>query len=732
VKILIEIEKTCFIKPNIPFADEYREENPAPMFRKKFMAKPFHSAKLFVCGLGYGYYWLNGKKVSKDLFTAPVSDYNKTLWYNVYDVSDLLREGENIVAVICGNGFFNETFKSSWSHNTAAWRDNPKFVLKLEVDGETSLVSDSSWKCCVQSPVLFNQLRSGEYFDSRLYDEKWNAMDFNDSNWDYAIEDKTPPAGIFRECLCEPIRECDEYKTKEISNTGDRRYIFDIGQNISGYIRLRIKQNSGDVITIRYAEQIKDDKTLQLNNMGAHYPECPFQTDRFICNGEEFVWSPMFVYHGFRYIELTGIDNPRPETVTGIFVHQDLKLTSGFECSDVFLNSLFRIGRMATLSNLFYMPTDCPTREKLGWANDAQASAEQMLTNFNISALFKKWMVDINDAMREDGSMPGIIPTPGWGFEWGNGPVSDGIMFEIPYKIYLFTGDKSLLCDNLPYFKRYFKYLLSKADREDGLVEFGLNDWAAPCENSLTPAKFINAVFYIKFLKIALLSANLSGNKEEAVEFESEIVRMSRLFKEKYMNPDGTCAVDEQTAVSMVLFHKLYDMLEPLKAQLKRLVEEKDFHHNCGMVGLRHLYTALNKCGLQEYAYKIITAKGYPSYSVWLDGDATTLWETWQPGNSKNHHMYSDFMSWMVKTLVGINATFEAPGFEKVIISPAFLSEISYCKGYCDTVRGRILVSWKRENGSITLEIDIPEGVVGEFDGKSLKTGKHKIIIKST
>ncbi len=747
--------KTCFtgavfIKPNIPFETEYRERNPAPIFRRRFVLKPFKSAKLYVCGLGYGYYRMNGQKVSQDLFTAPVSDYRKTLWYNVYDVTKLLCAGENIAAVICGNGFYNETVKSSWKHNTASWRDNPKFIMRLVVDGKTALVTDDSWKCSTAaSPVVFNQLRSGEYYDSRLYNEKWDRVDYyDDEAWDCAVGDDRPPEGIFRECLCEPIRECAEYETKKIIKAGDGRYIFDIGQNISGYIRLKTCQKAGDTRTVRYAEQLDDDNTLQLNRMEKHYPESPFQTDRFICCGREFTWSPMFTYHGFRYIELTGIENPGFDTVTGIFVHQDVKAASAFECSDDFLNRLFRIGQMATLSNLFYMPTDCPTREKMGWANDAQASAEQMLINFDTVRLFRKWMTDITDSMRDDGCLPGIIPSPGWGYEPSvagsqayNGPVCDGVLFEVPYRIYMATGDREILTENLRHFIKYLRYISGRADPDDGMVGYGLYDWAPPDTTRpykpAVPVKFINTVLIIKFYRIAVMAAELGDSRAEAVMLGNEVDKLVELFRKNFIARDGTSVIDEQTAVAMIIYHKLYDGLnyglEPLKTQLKRLVEERDFHHNCGMVGLRHLYDALNTCGLQEYAYRIITAKGYPGYSLWLEGGATTLWETWQPGNSKNHHMYSDFMAWMMKTLVGINPVAEAPGYEKVVIAPAFIPELDFCKGHCDTVKGRISVEWEwispaegkpREKAHI--RICMPDGVKGVFNGKALAAGIYE------
>ena len=448
-------------------------------------------------------------------------------------------------------------------------------------------------------------------------------------------------------------------------------------------------------------------------------------TDKFICNGKDFTWSPMFAYHGFRYIEIEGIKNPAPEMVTGVFVHQDVKSISDFKCSNENLNKLFKLGQMATYSNLFYMPTDCPTREKLGWVNDAQASVEQMLTNFNMVEFFKKWYVDIIDAMREDGSLPGIVPTSGWGYEWGNGPVSEGILFEIPYRLYLHTGDCALLTGSLPYFERYFGFLESRKE-PDGLIDYGLDDWASPDHFVAhgipkTPRKLINLTFYYKFLNIAVLAAELANDENLQKKYKEKLDKTRRLFTDNYITADGTCGVNEQTAAAMAI--AVLGVTEPLKNQLKKLIEDKNFHHNCGMAGLPYLYTSLNACGLADYVYKIITAEGYPSYTRWLDCGATTLWETWQPGNSKNHHMYSDFMSWMMKTLAGINIS--APGYAEIEIKPVFIAELEFCMGHIDTPQGRAAVEWKRESGKINLEITIPENTKAVYDGKTLNSGKN-------
>jgi alpha-L-rhamnosidase len=729
-------ENERFIKAPIPFARAFnREFSPCVLFRRDMEIQKPAKAVMYVCGLGYAYYYVNGRRASADLFTAPVSDYLKTLWYNVYDITNLLREGKNSFAVLCGNGFYNEPFKTSWNHNEAPWRDNPKFILRLEIDGKAALVSDGSWKCTDKTPVVFNALRSGEHFDSRLWRDDFADGCIDDGNstaYKNAVIDTTPPGGVFRECPCEPVRECAEYKTKRVIKTGSRRFVFDIGQNISGYARLKVQQDSGDLLVIRYAEQLKADNSLEMNNMCAHYPESEFMTDKFICNGGEFTWSPLFTYHGFRYVEIEGLDekNAKNETVTGIFVHQDIKISSGFECSDKNLNELFRMGQTAVYSNLFYMPTDCPTREKLGWANDAQASAEQMSINFSITDLFRKWNTDILDAQRGDGAMPGIIPTSGWGFQWGNGPVSDGILFELPWQVYRHTGDPSLLVKNLPAFRRYVEYLDTRTD-EEGFVNFGLDDWASPekFEGNKTPLAFINAVFVVKFYRIAAEAAEFAGDGESKTWYEKRLAALLAKFQARYLNAGGSCKIPEQTALAMIIARRMYVNSGPVIEQLKQAVREKNFHHNCGMAGMPHLFAALDACGLKDYAYKILTSRGYPSWMDWVDNGATTLWETWQEGNSKNHHMYSCFMAWMIKSLVGIRMADNSRAWERVEIKPYF-GPLDFCKGHVDTPKGRIFVSWERRGSRIMLTTYIPPDIDAFYEGKKLPSGASDVTIE--
>ena len=730
-----EFDNAVFIKPDMEFKREFSYKNCAPLFRKKFLVNELKTAKIYVCGLGYGYYYINGEAVSEDLFTAPVSNYNKTIWYNVYDVTDLLKKGENVFCAECGNGWFNESMRSCWDFNKASWRDVPKFIMRLEIDGKTALVTDSSWLCSVDGPTVFNQLRSGEYFDANKIKNGWTEIDYDDSLWENAKKDTTPPTGEFRECNCEPIREHDVYTPVNIIKTGDNKYVFDMGQNKSGYIRLKYAGKKGEVLTIRYGEELKKDYSIEYNNMDSDffYADGYFQTDKFICSGEEVEWSPRFAYHGFRFIEIEGITDIENIDVKSVFVHQAVERRTKFECSNEMINKLFKMGVISSYSNMFYLISDCPSREKLGWLNDIQCSAEQMLTNFKIEKLLKKWLQDIKDAMLLDGSLPGIVPTYSWGYDWGNGPVADGAIFEIPYRIYLHTRNKNPLVSSIEYFDRYFAYLEKQKD-EDGLVScIGLDDWLAPGEKHTVGTSFINTVLIYNFYKIANFARNLADTSTRDY-YKNKIKEYEDIIKSRFITGNGRCTIHDQCSVAMLIYHGIYDDLEPLKNQLIELVEEKEFHIDCGIVGVRRLYVALNKCGLHEYAYKIITSKGYPSYSLWIEDDGTALWEKWERYNhrgsdSKNHHMYSDFMSWIIKTLAGIRINEENTEDIEFIFEPKFIEDIKFVNCDYDTFFGKISIKWEKDEHGIKVKLSKDKNIKVLYKGKYVQDDGLEISI---
>lgn len=705
--------------------------SPAPLLRCVFNYTKGGQALLRFCAPGLCRLYINGKPISDDLFLPPVSDYTKTLWYSECDVTSLLREGKNALTALLGNGFFNECFSTPWDFDTAPWRGDPRLIAELAVDGKTLIPSDASWRCFCDGPIVYNQLRSGEYWDSRKRDPRRLTPDYDDSAWENAVETDSP-GGVLRRCDCQPIRACKVFDAVKMLATPRGSVIYDFGQNMSGFCRLAVCEKAGKEVSIRYAEQINDDLTLQMNGMPEFYPHSVFAVDKVICNGEPLVFQPNFAYHGFRYVEVSGLTAPKPENAKGVWVHEAIEPLTEFSCSDALVNRLWKMGQNAVLSNLFYIITDCPSREKLGWANDAQASAAQLVTNFDIIPLLKKWLQDAYDSQRGDGAIPGIIPSSGWGYEWGAGPVSSGLLFELPYRIYGASGDQEPLINSLPYFLKHLEYIRSKEDGR-GFTNYGLCDWAGPYENlegAPTPIELTNLALYIKCLKIAELAAGLAGENAERERLKAEILLKTALYKREFLLPDGRCAVDEQSAIAVTIAHGLFDSLPPLAAQLRRAVEVKDYHHYCGMVGLPCLYEALDIIGASDYAYKILTANGYPSYRSWAEGGGTTLWETWQPGNSKNHHMYSSFMGWLVHTAAGLKPGFGSD-WRRIDIEPTFIAGLSHCECSRKVGKDTVKIAWRRTDGGIALTATIPAGIKASLFGKALPTGQSEHFIKA-
>ena len=729
------------VLPNSPFDEakyikaqkkpsEFSLYDPAPLFRKEFdLPEDMEGCgEIFVQSPGFARFYLNGQPITEDRFISPVSDYRKILWYNRYDVTSLLNPGKNVICAICGNGFFNEPFESAWHYPTAEWRDAPQFLLCLKINGNTAVVSDETWKCSKEkSHIIYNHLRSGEYVDMRKYDPSWLTETYDDSDWQYAIERESPVTGELRQIQCQPVREAEEVAPVAITKT-ESGYLVDFGVTISGYIEITLKATRGTEILFRYTEEVNDDFTPKYNGMDGpvFYPESPFHLNKLIASGQTDTFKPKFCYHGFRYVLIEGLEEaPDGNSIRAYFTHQDVARRSEFVTGNAIINYIYNAGIRSTYSNLFWSLTDCPTREKLGWANDAQATAEQILINFDIVPLFKKWFEDLKSSMKPDGSLPGIIPSPDWGFNWG--PVCDGLLYELPYRVYLYTGDRQMLTDSLEYFDRYEDYLAQKIEEKH---KFDLGDWMGYINSSRIPKEFVAEFYLVKALTVTALAHKLA--KSEANEWKIRLHEIREAFLEKYLDAEGRCIIDEQSSVAMMLATGLFRNEKALSDQLVSIVRRDDFQITCGMVGIQYLYDALTLCGRPDIAYKLIT-ESKPGYRNWFERGATTLWESWEcdrRGGSQNHHMFSNVLAWFYKSLLGIAPQEDAPGFERIELHPCFIKELGFVKGSMDTVKGRIEAEWKIENDRFLYTVTVPDGIQANFNGKTLSPGKNQFVIE--
>ncbi|MBQ7090862.1 MAG: family 78 glycoside hydrolase catalytic domain [Clostridia bacterium] len=709
-------------------APEYSEQDPAPFFRTTFdITEPIRTAEIIVQSPGFAVYYLNGRTITEDKFISPVSDYRKILWYNAYDVTDLLRTGKNTVGVIVGNGFWNESFDSAWHFQKAPWRDAPQFILHLRVNGKTVLISNEKWKTDKErSYIRYNHLRSGEYVDMRLYDESWLDPDFDDSRWKNAKVRTVAMSGTFRKTECQPIREAERLSPKEVRKT-DFGYLVDFGAVISGYAEITLKEATGTEIIFSYTEDIDEDMRPKYNGMDGKdfYPESPFHKNKLIASGKTDRFKPLFSYHGFRYVLIEGLKNPlKACDITAIFLHQNVARRSSFRTGSKLINYIYNAGIRSTYSNLFWSLTDCPTREKLGWANDAQATTEQSLINFDIVPLFQKWFEDLKSSMRPDGSLPGIIPSPDWGFNYG--PMCDGLLYELPYRVYLYTGDSRMLIEALEYFVRYADYLTKKIEENH---KFNLGDWMGYINSPRIPRQFVAEFYLIKALTVTLLAHKLANR--DTRPWEARLHKARDGFLKKYLDREDRCIIDEQASVAMMLATGLFKDAKVLSKQLVAIIRRDELKITCGMVGIQYLYDALTLCGRSELAFKLIT-ESKPGYRIWYENGATTLWESWEcdvRGGSKNHHMYSNVLAWFYKSLLGIVPQEESPGFEQIDLRPCFLKELGFAEGTMDTVRGQIEARWSFESSRFLYTVTVPKGIRATFRGKTLSAGKNEFII---
>lgn len=708
----------------------YTFDDPLPFFRREFESDgEIESAKIFVQSPGFATYYINGKPITEDIFISATSDYKKILWYDEYDVTPLLKKGKNVICAIAGNGFFNETFRTTWKFHEAYWRDAPQILVSLWVNGENALVSDKSWRVSRDfSYITYSHLRSGEFVDMRKYDESWLELDFDDSAWMNAIE-RAPEeiTATLRPIICQPVREVETLDPVDIRKT-DEGYLVDFKRTISGYMGITFTAPEGREIEFYYTEDTYQDGRIKMNNLhNVHcYPDRqPFHINKAIASGKRDTFKPLFCYHGFRYVLITGLeDEPKAEDIKAYFIHNDIERRSEFKCGNPVIQYIYDAGIQSTYSNMFWSLTDCPTREKLGWMNDAQASIEQTLINFDIMPFYNKWFEDIKADMCEDGALHAVVPSHSWGRDWG--PVCDLMLYELPYRAYLYTGDKTMLVGAIEYFDRYLDFLEGYIKENKNFI---LADWMGWGNSQLIPREFVRDIIFLKGLRITALAYKLDGRDTKTIEDKLETYK--KAFATKYLDKDGRCTINEQTAVALMIMFGIYTDKDAISKQMAEIVERDGCTLTAGMLGVQYLYDALGESGRGDLAYKLITESD-PGYKTWYERGADTLWECWDGAdrNSHNHHMFSNVIGWFFKTMLGIEPCEDAPGFERVILRPQFIADAGYVWAKMQTVRGKIELGWEYKDGVFEYTVNIPEGIEAVYDGKKLSVGENKFIIK--
>ncbi|MDR2287415.1 MAG: family 78 glycoside hydrolase catalytic domain, partial [Prevotellaceae bacterium] len=663
---------------------------PAPYFRKEFQtAKTVKSARAYIAAAGLYELYINGKQIGDHRLDPMFTHFDKRNLYVTYDVTQELQNGKNAIGVLLGNGWYNLQSVAVWYFHQAPWRNRPAFCMDLRItydDGSVETIkSERNWKTNL-SPIIFNSIYTGEHYDARREQPGWNTVGFDDSKWKNAIYRLAPSQNIVAQQL-HPIRNVEKIPVKNFKKIGDRRYIFDLGRNISGVSRLLVKGEAGTEIRLVHSEILRPGDSIDIRNIAEHYRPIddsdPFSTDIYILKGgDEEEFMPRFNYKGFQYVEVTS-DKPVELTAVsleGWFMHSDLPPVGHVETSNPTINKIWFAANNSYLSNMFGYPTDCPHREKNGWTGDANYAVDLGLYNFDGITVYEKWLADHRDEQQPNGLLPNIIPTSGWGMDWATGPDWTGSVAIIPWAVYEFYGDSKLLADMYDNIKLYVDRAAEKSP--DGLCDWGLGDWV-PIK-AQTPQKYTSTVYYYRVVSILARAAELFGKADDHAKYSALMEKIKSAFNREYLNREtAVYGHGYQTEMSTALLWGLVpnELREKVAANLaKRVIETDSSHLNVGLLGTKSIFHALSENGYADLAYTVAAQETYPSLGYWIVKDkATTLYEAWPAiGEAReaslNHIMFGEASAWFYKALGGIHPDPKQPGFKNILLKPHFVA----------------------------------------------------------
>ncbi len=704
------------------------------LFRKEFdVPGPVRRATLYASARGVFKLRLGGRRVGEDIFAPEWTDYDKRLHYRTYDVTALLPPGRNALAAMLGDGWWSGYV--GWQETRARYGSlENSLMVQLEVElanGEHFTVgTDGTWKCN-PGPILSSDFMMGETYDARRECTGWDRPDFIGRGWLSAREVAAPAVPLVAQ-RSEPVRVVETITPVSVNEVRPGVFIYNLGQNISGWVRLRVKAPAGTHVTIRHGERLSPDGMLYTENLRRAKA-----TDVYICKGGgEEVWEPHFTFHGFQYVELAGLPAaPGSNAVTGCVVRSATAPAGQFECSHAGVNRLWLNGAWSQRDNFLSVPTDCPQRdERLGWMGDAQVFLRTASYNMDVAAFFTKWMIDVEDAQTADGIFPDVAPRlregenfVGLGGLCGSAGWADaGIV--VPWTLWHVYGDQRML-------ERHWKAMTAWLDwierhNPDGLRvnKLGNNygDWLCiPSDTTFgthSPMKNLLATAYWAddAAKMARMAREL-GRETEAKRFQAMFEKVRAAFQKEYLREDGRLTVETQTAYLLALAFNL--LPENVRARAsERLVENiraLDWHLSTGFIGISHLNPQLTLAGHAEVAYRLLLRDDYPSWLYPVKHSATTIWERWngwteEEGffnpqmNSFNHYSLGSIGEWLFRHVAGIELDPEAPGFQRFVLRPFIGKGLDFARASYRTMHGEIVSDWKRTGKKLTWTIGIP------------------------
>lgn len=706
---------------------------PAIMVRKEFAVnKAVASARMYITSLGMYELSMNGAGVGDEVLTPGWTSYNNRLQYQVYDVTRNLRQGNNAVGVMIGNGWYRSNL--GWAGNWGIWGKQLGLICQLNItyaDGSTAVVtSDDSWKSSNSGPVVMTGIYEGETYDARKEIPDWNKPGFNDSNWSAVPAGKQPPARLVATETV-PVKRIQEIVPVKIFRTKKGTLVADFGQNMVGWVRLKVNGSAGTTVTIRHAEVL--DKYTEFYTENLRGAEA---TMRYTLKGSgQEVYEPKFTFFGFRFIAVDGFPGElKPENITGVVVHSDMPVTGTFETSNPLVNQLQKNIQWGQKGNFVDVPTDCPQRdERLGWTGDAQVFGRTAAYNMNVAAFFSKWLKDLAADQLKDGTVPPVIPNIMLDNIAGSAGWADASTI-LPWEMYQMYGDRKFLEEQYPSMKAWVGYIDSKSKNNLWNTGFHFGDWLfyRPFDDldgrSAVTDKFLIAqCFWAHSTTLVASAAEVLGKTEDVQRYKQRLKEIKDAFNREYVTGSGRLVSGTQTAYVLALH---FDMLpENLRAsaaeRLAANVKDYGNHLTTGFLGTPYLCHVLTRYGYNDVAYSLLLQETYPSWLYPVKMGATTIWERWdgqKPDstfqnagmNSFNHYAYGAIGDWMYRVSAGLQSA--APGYKKILIAPRPDKRLGYARATYESPYGLIGSGWERKDGKVIVSVRIPANTTARIE----------------
>jgi len=660
------------------------------------------SAKVFIAAAGYYELHVNGVRVGNHVLDPSNTTFAERILYNAYDVTHFVHQGANALGVLLGEGWFKDRIALV------------QMNIELENGQKIEIASDNTWQAG-KSPITYDSLYNGESYDARLEQAGWDKAGFTGDGWKPA-EQKAAPTKIVSAQMMPPIRVLQEITPKRMSSPKPGMFVYDMGQNFSGWVKLKVSGPRGAVVKLRHAELLYEDGTLNVENLRSARA-----TDTYTLKGEGLeTYQPRFTQHGFRYVEVTGYPGtPTLDAVLGEVVHSDVTPIGGFSSSKEILNQIQHIVQWGVSSNLMSMPTDCNQRdERMGWMADGHLYAEAAMYNFDMAAFYTNWLQDMHDAQAADGSVPDTTPRA----RFAQGPADPSWGAAYPLVLwYSFQqyGDRRLLEQHFDGIRKWSDFLWSKS--KDGTTDFiKYGDWV-PVD--FTPGPLVSTVYSYVAADIAAKTAEVLG-KPEAAALRQRAEAIKDGFNRRFWNAaEGYYGTGTQAAQILPL---AYGMATKETAGAaggylrNQVVYHNDSHLTTGILATKHALPVFASVGGLDMAYDVAVQRTYPSWGYMIDNGATTIWELWQKKegpsmNSHNHAMFGAIGDWLMTGLAGIQRVPGGEGYEKVKIQPGVTRDLKWAAGNFETLRGKVLSSWQRTDDGLKLEVMVPFGSTAEI-----------------